>query len=372
MHQTARLCTADGSSLVTTTDQSPAEPTGRLRGLALQLAGLGVVIVVLWLLFTRLVSWNDVMEAVQDLSAADWALLGVVAVLRLAVEPLLLMAATPNLRWPRALPGFLAPAATASVIPGPSDLAVRYAMFRSWGYSGGQTSASVMLVFLYNTFAKVALPVVAAGLLLAFGRSNAQLETLAIIAAGILTGGVILIALLIRSEQTARRIGHAIGTAAQRVASRFRITTPETLASDLADRAAHFRDRTGDVVRTRSHLAAFAAAAGQAALFAILLVSVRSVGISSEQLDWVAVFATFALVQTLTSVPITPSGLGVAEAAYVALLTAESSTEIAGQVAAAAIIYRLLSWVIVIPLGGIAWLWWGRTRRQGRIQSDRT
>ncbi len=354
---------------VTEPAQPPADGgrgRGRLRNVVVQLAGLAIVAVVLWLLFTRLVSWSDVVEAVRDLSSKDWALLAAVTLVRLAIEPLLLMAATPKLSWSRALPGFLAPAATASVIPGPSDLAVRYAMFRSWGYSGAQTSASVMLVFLYNTLAKVALPLVGACLFLAFGRSNAQLETVAIIAAGILTGTVVLIALLLRSETTARRIGHAVGTAAKRVASWFRITTPETLAVDLADRAAHFRDRTGNVVRTRTPLAAAAAAAGQAALFAILLVSVRSVGIGSEQLDWVAIFAAFALVQILTTVPITPSGLGVAEAAYVALLTAASTTELADQVAAAAIIYRLLSWVIIIPLGGIAWVWWGRSRRAGQ------
>ena len=82
----------------------------------------------------------------------------------------------------------------------------------------------------------------------------------------------------------------------------------------------------------------------------------------SGDLDWVSVFAAFALVQLLTSVPITPSGLGVAEAAYVAVLTAGSSTEFAGQVAAAAIIYRLFSWVLLVPLGAVAWLWWSRTR----------
>jgi uncharacterized membrane protein YbhN (UPF0104 family) len=171
-------------------------------------------------------------------------------------------------------------------------------------------------------------------------------------------------ALLLRSEATARRLGHATGTAARRIASWFRISTPETLAADLADRAAHFRDRTGYVVRARTHLAAGAAVAGQAGLFAILLVSVRGVGIEPEQLDWIAVFAAFALVQILTSVPLTPSGLGVAEAGYVAFLTAGGSTDIADQAAAAAIIYRAFSWVIVIPLGGISWLWWSRTRRR--------
>lgn len=341
----------------------PSEGGGRrrLRDLAIRLVGLGVVVTVFWLLFTRLVSWSEVTAAVHDLSARDWLLLVAVSGIRLAIEPLLLMAVTPKLWWPKGLAGYLAPAAAASVVPGPSDMAVRYAMFRSWGHSGTQTSASVVLVFLYTTFAKVTLPVLAAGLLLAFGTSNAKLETVAIIAAGILVGGVILIALLLRSEATARRLGRAAGSAARRVASWFRVSTPETLASDLAERAASFRNRTGDVVRARTHLAAGAAVAGQAGLFAILLVSVRGVGIGAEQLDWVAVFASFALVQLLTSVPITPSGLGVAEAAYVAFLTAESSADLAAPVAAAALNYRVFSWVVIIPLGAMAWLWWSRS-----------
>ncbi len=343
----------------------------KVRDIAIRLFGLVAVAVVLWLLFTQLVSWSDVVEAVRGLTARAWLALFVVSAVRLAIEPLLLMAATPRLRWGRALPAFLAPAATASVVPGPSDVAARYAMFRSWGYSGAQTSASVMLVFLYNTFAKVALPIVAAGLLFVFGRSDAQLATLAIIAAGVLLGGVILFALLLRSEATARRLGHALGTAARRIASWFRITTPETLAADLADRAAHFRDRTGDVVRARTHLAAGAAALGQAALFAILLVSVRVVGIDAAELDWVAIFAAFALVQLLTSVPITPSGLGVAEAAYVAALAAGGSADFTGKIAAAAIIYRVFSWVIIIPLGGIAWWWWTRSRRNADRTAER-
>ena len=333
------------------------------RDVLLRLVGLVVVAAVLWLLFTRLVSWSEVVDAMAGLDAADWALLVLVAVVRIAIEPLLLMACTPKLKWSLALPGFLAPAATASVVPGPTDVAARYAMYRSWGYSGAQTSDSVILVFLYGTFAKVGLPVVAALVFFAFGRSDAELETLAIIAGGVLVGGVFLIYLLLRSEEVARRLGHAAGKGAQRRAGWFRIKTPETLAADLADRAVHFRDKTGDVVRTRTHLATGAAAFAQAALFAILLVSVRVVGIGADQLDWIALLAAFALVQLLTSVPITPSGLGVAEAAYVALLTAESNTDLASQVAAAAIIYRLFSWVIIVPLGGIAWLWWTRSRK---------
>lgn len=339
---------------------APARPKSKLRSAILRIAVLAVAGVVLWLVSRRIVDWAAVRDAMIGLTAADWLLLGGVAVVRLAIEPLLLMASTPKLTWPKAVPGYLAPAATASVVPGPSDLAARYAMFRSWGYSGAQTSASVMLVFLFTTFAKVALPAVATAVLLAFGRSTSQILTIAAIAIGAIIGGATLIALLLRSEQTARRIGHAAGRAAHRIARWFRIQAPDTLAADLADRAAHFRDRTGHVIRSRSHLAWPAAAAGQAALFAVLLVSVRVVGIGSDELDWVAVFAAFALVQLLTSIPITPSGLGVAEAAYVTLLAAGATGGLVDEVTAAAIIYRVFSWLIIIPLGGVAWLWWSR------------
>ena len=116
------------------------------RDIALRLVGLVVIGVVLWLLFTRLVSWSEVVAAVRGLTLWDWGLLVLVSAARIAVEPLLLIAVTPRLRWTQGLPGFLAPAATASVIPGPSDVAARYAMFRSWGYSPAQTSSTEALV----------------------------------------------------------------------------------------------------------------------------------------------------------------------------------------------------------------------------------
>lgn len=105
----------------------------------MRVVGLVVVGVILWWSLTRLVSWSDIVGAVGDLTLGDWGLLALVSAVRLGLEPLLLMAATPKLRWRMALAGFLAPAAAAGVVPGPSDIAARYAMYWSWGYSAAQT-----------------------------------------------------------------------------------------------------------------------------------------------------------------------------------------------------------------------------------------
>ena len=167
--------------------------------------------------------------------------------------------------------------------------------------------------------------------------------------------------LLLRSEATARRLGRWIGTAAHRIARRFRIEAPDTLAADLEDRAVHFRDRTGPHHPLPLAARHPGALAQQASLFFILLASVRAVGITHDQLDWVTVFAAFAFVQILTSIPITPAGLGVAEAAYVTLLAVGSTGGLVNEVAAAALIYRIFAWLIVIPFGAVSWVWWSRT-----------
>jgi uncharacterized protein (TIRG00374 family) len=352
---------------------SAAETTPQRSGrsqVLIRIAGLAIVGLVLWFLFTRVADWREVWAAIQDLTLSYWGLLIGVALLRFAVEAVLLVAVTPGLSWLRAVPAFLAPAAAASVIPGPSDLAARYAMYRRWGFDATETSSSVILWLIYSTMAKVSLPLIALGLLVFFDRSQARVETVAVIAAGVLVAISVAGFLLLRSERAARRLGRGAGLAAHRIASWFRISTPNTLADDLADRAARFRDQTGRIIRSRSHMAAPGAYAQQAALFAILLVSVRSVGITPDQLDWVAIFAAFALVQIITSVPVTPAGLGVAEVAYVALLAVGSTGGLVDEVTAAALIYRIFSWLIVIPAGGIAWLWWSRTVGEPDMATD--
>jgi uncharacterized protein (TIRG00374 family) len=321
-----------------------------------------IVVIVVWA-SSRIVDWGQVVEEMADLTAVEWLMLFAVAVVRLAIEPFLLIAVTPGLGWGRALAGYLAPTATVSVVPGPTDVAARYAMYRSWGIPSDTTSAAVILILVFTTFAKVALPVVAAAVLFVFERSTPRLTTVALMSLAGIVVAVIGFWLVLRSEGTARRIGHAIGTAAHRVARWFRIKAPDTLAHDLADKLAAFRARTGDVLTSRTHLAIPAAFAAQAGLFFVLLTSIRVVGIGADELDWIAILSAFALVQLLTSVPITPSGLGVAEAAYVALLAAGSTGGLVAEVTAAALIYRLFSWVIIIPIGGIAWLWWSRSEK---------
>jgi len=352
---------------------SGKEATGRKEGdwirTAVRVGLIALFAYLLWGIITA-IDWTAVVDGIGRLSATAWGLLLAVSALRILTEAWLLRAVMPGLGLGRATLAFLAPAAAASVLPNPADLVARFGMYTSWGYSANDTTLSVVASWLFTTGAKITLPIFAAVGLATIGRANADVETIAVIAAAILLAGIVVLLLVLRSERLARRVGHRAGQIALRLARPFRIELPGNVADDLADRVAHFRETGGTLIRQRWRSATAAALAAQFSQYLILLLSLRGVGVSGEQLHPVEIFAAFALVQLITVIPITPGGIGIAEAAYVSLLVAETERALASLVTAGTLVYRLFSWILLIPLGGLAWLWWRRTLPDAETRAD--
>ena len=94
----------------------------------------------------------------------------------------------------------------------------------------------------------------------------------------------------------------------------------------------------------------------------------RFMGLTEEALPWPQVFVVFALVQGLTVIPITPGDAGVSEIAYVGMLTAAAGSEYVNQISAGVLVFRVLTWVVIIPIGlAVLGGWnfqWRRRNRQ--------
>ena len=90
----------------------------------------------------------------------------------------------------------------------------------------------------------------------------------------------------------------------------------------------------------------------------MLLVALRDVGVSNDEMGWAEVLAVFAFARLVTAIPITPGGAGLVEAALIAgLVGAGGDTS---QVAAAVLIYRALTWALPILVGIACYVWWRR------------
>jgi hypothetical protein len=95
-------------------------------------------------------------------------------------------------------------------------------------------------------------------------------------------------------------------------------------------------------------------------LYAVLLVSLRHVGVSDAEVSWVQVLAVFAFARLATIIPFTPGGAGVVELVLISgLVGAGGDRE---QVTAAVLVYRALTWALPILVGVACYVWWHQSR----------
>ena len=99
----------------------------------------------------------------------------------------------------------------------------------------------------------------------------------------------------------------------------------------------------------------------------LLVLCLRFVGIPEDALGWAAIVAVFSLVQGITMLPITPGSVGVAEVALVGMLAPIAGQDYVNEVAAGVLLYRLATWLLIIPTGlGALGVWKFNQRRHER------
>src|SRR5204862_1636143 len=122
--------------------------------------------------------------------------------------------------------------------------------------------------------------------------------------------------------------------------------------------AAGFRTQMVALLRHRGAALATAEVVSQLAVFSVLFASVRFVGITNRQVTFAEALAVFAFVRLASAMPIIPGNVGLAELGYIGGL------HIAGAAltpaTAAVLVFRLLTYFLQIPLGGITYLIWRR------------
>ena len=92
----------------------------------------------------------------------------------------------------------------------------------------------------------------------------------------------------------------------------------------------------------------------------MLLLSLRHVGVSEAEVSTAQLLAVFAFGRLLSTVPITPGGLGVIELGYIGGLVAAGGAK--PDVVAGVLLFRVLTYGIQIPIGGVTYLIWKRKR----------
>jgi uncharacterized membrane protein YbhN (UPF0104 family) len=109
--------------------------------------------------------------------------------------------------------------------------------------------------------------------------------------------------------------------------------------------------------------------ASHVALYLVLLLALRHVGVSEREVSWAQVLGVFAFVRLISMIPLTPGGVGLVELGYIGGLYVAGKAHadvpldvFKAQIAAAVLVFRALTFVLQIPLGAFAYLIWQRKK----------
>jgi putative heme transporter len=189
--------------------------------------------------------------------------------------------------------------------------------------------------------------------------------------AGAIAGLVLLVVvavgfgLLLRSESFALRADAALRGPLIVACRVVRRRPPSSAARSLQG----FRERASGLLAARGGRITAATAVSSLALWLVLLASVRGVGLSQSQVPWQTSLWAFAFVRLLTVLPVTPGGAGITELGLVSILAAGADHKVAGQVTAAVLLCRAVTYLAPIPSGALACIAWRYAPALGRRDS---
>ena len=77
------------------------------------------------------------------------------------------------LTWPRAVAADVSGRAVVSTIPGPTDIATKFVLYRQWSIPADTASAGIVFAAFFETFSSLVLPLIATvGVILAAARPD--------------------------------------------------------------------------------------------------------------------------------------------------------------------------------------------------------
>ena len=347
----AQASAAAARATATAAPPSPAATRPSRRSIAtriLLLAGIAVVVFVG--ILPRVVDYDGVRVALSSLSTTQLAVLVVATVIAYVANAAPTRILIPGLSWPRAVGADLAARAVVSTIPGPTDIATRFVLYRQWAISADAATAGIIFAAFFETSSALVLPLIATvGVVVTGSVTRPSVVWLSVIGVVVLALGIGLLTGLVRSESMARRFGGWLERVTTRLWRAFHRTPPSGVAEGVMD----VRDRSKDTL-TRHGFAGFGAAvAAKLGWFVVLEVALWSVGVTPDVLPPSVVLAAMAAVALVALIPITPGAVGVSEVAYIGFLTAVAGEGLTAAITAAIVIFRAAQWLAPIPIGWI-------------------
>ena len=330
--------------------EDPPPPRKSRKG---KIIGAVVSIVILaavfFFLFPKFADYGKALDQIKAMTPWWIAALVATSLVNIVIYPFTEIAAIPGLAYRAAFMSRQAAFTISNIIPGGGAVAIatQYSILAGYRVSAVRAAAAVSADGAWTYLITLAAPSIAVGLLLIEGDSIAGFKLAAAVGLVVVIASVAVIAVTLRSEYGARRIGAWAQRPANWLFRLFKRPAPDVM-TPLLDFHTHAAEMVGE--RWRSLTVTNVAA--QLAPLLVLMVAMGALGILPTPVSYIQAFAAYSIALLLTMFPLTPGGLGTVDAALVALLVgfgAESSTALAAD-----LIWRLVWFLPQLLVGLVA------------------
>jgi putative heme transporter len=337
-------------------------PQRRSRSRTVKIVQVTITVVIMVAFFAFFIpsvaDYSEVWATIRGLTLFETLSLVGVTILNILTYWIQMVSFMPRLTLGQAAVNNQTSTSVANTVPGGGAIAVgiSYAMFRSWGFTDSEIVLFTLNSGVWNAFMKLGLPVIAVALIAITGEGTTADLVPALIGLAILLGSIAAFALLLWKKSFAYAIGTRLGT----VMNRIRSLARKPRVNDWGDRAVRFRKQTNTLVADRWPAMLVSTIVSHLTLYFVLLLTLRHVGVSQEEVTWAQALGVFALSRLASAVPLMPGGVGVVEAVQIAGLVLVGGNH--AQVVAAVLVFRLLTYGVQIPLGAITYFVWQRNK----------
>ncbi len=329
---------------------------------------IGPAVMLLFLVFVfgwflpRVIDYQAVVDALLKLTASEFFILVALGSLRLIAEAWIYVALIPGLPLGKSVQAFLASTTVATFLPYPADLVVRFGMYRAWGIDATAAGVGIMTAGFWTIGIKLVLPVLGLLVLVVNGVASDEIVTLTLLAIGAVIAVLVVVVAAVRSEAFVRWLGRAAAGLWSGLTGLFDKPVAADFVAVTEEQFSQFREKTVDVVKSGWIRATAGTVISQAIWFLILVVSLRFMGVPADAVSLGAAFVAFSLAQLASFFP-TPGGVGATEAVYVLVLTIPTDGAFTDEIAAAAFLVRIFTWLLPIVYGAPALLLFNRRQK---------
>ena len=347
-------------------DEIPEKPRFGKQQIIAGALTLIILVLVFVVIIPQFGDYTAAWDAIQNMEAWQLGMIVLATVAMIAIYVLPYVAALPGISYWQAFKVRQTSFMISNVVPagGAFGLAVQFGMLQSYGFGAAPATATIGITSAWNTFVTLSLPVFGLLALAIIGEATGEAAGITLVATVAVVVGIGVFALVLRSEETARKIG---GWADGAIAW-FAGLTKKDIDIDATAGIVHFRSSIIDVVRDRWLLITLANVGQQLAQYAILYLAVVALqGGWSDPIGPAEALVAFSFGRLATFIPVPPGGLGTTDAIITSILGAFGLDN--NSALAATMIWRAATYFPQVIIGALTLLAFNRDKRRKAAQA---